>query len=101
MPTATSHACCSRLALTPELTLALSGVRAGCPLSPHPQSLAHVLKARQTLTEPEVRYYLRGVVSGLRYLHQRRIVHRDLKLSELGARREGPRGGAGGRVPPP
>ncbi|XP_023572933.1 inactive serine/threonine-protein kinase PLK5 isoform X3 [Octodon degus] len=47
------------------------------------QSLAHVLKARQTLTEPEVRYYLRGVISGLRYLHQRRIVHRDLKLSNF------------------
>ncbi|XP_006876814.1 PREDICTED: inactive serine/threonine-protein kinase PLK5 [Chrysochloris asiatica] len=47
------------------------------------QSLAHVLKARQTLTEPEVRYYLRGLVSGLRYLHQRRIVHRDLKLSNF------------------
>ncbi|XP_021100799.1 inactive serine/threonine-protein kinase PLK5 isoform X4 [Heterocephalus glaber] len=47
------------------------------------QSLAHLLKVRQTLTEPEVRYYLRGVVSGLRYLHQRRIVHRDLKLSNF------------------
>uniref|UniRef100_G3UHW2 Polo kinase n=1 Tax=Loxodonta africana TaxID=9785 RepID=G3UHW2_LOXAF len=47
------------------------------------QSLAHVLKARQTLTEPEVRYYLRGLVSGLHYLHQRRIVHRDLKLSNF------------------
>ncbi|XP_048196576.1 inactive serine/threonine-protein kinase PLK5 [Perognathus longimembris pacificus] len=47
------------------------------------QSLAHVLKARQTLTEPEVRYYLRGLVSGLRYMHQRRIVHRDLKLSNF------------------
>lgn len=48
----------------------------------HLQSLAHVLRARQTLTEPEVRYYLRGLVSGLHYLHQRHIVHRDLKLSE-------------------
>nr|XP_055105015.1 LOW QUALITY PROTEIN: inactive serine/threonine-protein kinase PLK5-like [Symphalangus syndactylus] len=47
------------------------------------QSLAHVLRARQTLTEPEVRYYLRGLVSGLRYLHQRHIVHRDLKLSNF------------------
>ncbi|XP_039104034.1 LOW QUALITY PROTEIN: inactive serine/threonine-protein kinase PLK5 [Hyaena hyaena] len=47
------------------------------------QSLAHVLEARQTLTEPEVRYYLRGLVSGLRYLHQQRIVHRDLKLSNF------------------
>ncbi|XP_011928302.1 PREDICTED: inactive serine/threonine-protein kinase PLK5 isoform X3 [Cercocebus atys] len=47
------------------------------------QSLAHVLRARQTLTEPEVRYYLRGLVSGLHYLHQRHIVHRDLKLSNF------------------
>nr|XP_058138148.1 inactive serine/threonine-protein kinase PLK5 isoform X2 [Dasypus novemcinctus] len=47
------------------------------------QSLAHVLKARQRLTEPEVRYYLRGLVSGLRHLHQRRIVHRDLKPSNF------------------
>ncbi|XP_044804498.1 inactive serine/threonine-protein kinase PLK5 isoform X2 [Bubalus bubalis] len=47
------------------------------------QSLAHVLQARQTLTEPEVRYYLRGLVRGLSYLHQRRIVHRDLKLSNF------------------
>ncbi|XP_019512921.1 PREDICTED: inactive serine/threonine-protein kinase PLK5 isoform X8 [Hipposideros armiger] len=47
------------------------------------QSLAHVLEARQTLTEPEVRYYLRGLISGLHYLHQRHIVHRDLKLSNF------------------
>ncbi|KAF6096224.1 polo like kinase 5 (inactive) [Phyllostomus discolor] len=47
------------------------------------QSLAHVLEARRTLTEPEVRYYLRGLVSGLRYLHQQHIVHRDLKLSNF------------------
>lgn len=55
-----------------------------CPVRPpaHPQSLAHVLKARRTLTEPEVRYYLLGLVSGLRYLHQHGIVHRDLKPSK-------------------
>uniref|UniRef100_A0ABK0LYR2 Polo-like kinase 5 n=1 Tax=Rattus norvegicus TaxID=10116 RepID=A0ABK0LYR2_RAT len=47
------------------------------------QSLAHVLKVRRTLTEPEVRYYFRGLVSGLRYLHQQRIVHRDLKPSNF------------------
>ncbi|XP_016065178.1 PREDICTED: inactive serine/threonine-protein kinase PLK5 [Miniopterus natalensis] len=47
------------------------------------KSLAHVLEVRQTLTEPEVRYYLRGLVSGLHYLHQQRIVHRDLKLSNF------------------
>ncbi|XP_063119488.1 inactive serine/threonine-protein kinase PLK5 isoform X7 [Rattus norvegicus] len=47
------------------------------------KSLAHVLKVRRTLTEPEVRYYFRGLVSGLRYLHQQRIVHRDLKPSNF------------------
>lgn len=44
--------------------------------------MAHILKARKVLTEPEVRYYLRQIVSGLKYLHEREILHRDLKLGE-------------------
>lgn len=42
-----------------------------------------MLKSRTTLTEPEVRYYMRRLVSGLRYIHSQRIIHRDLKLGNM------------------
>ncbi|KAJ8395615.1 hypothetical protein AAFF_G00030960 [Aldrovandia affinis] len=47
------------------------------------RSLAHILKARKVLTEPEVRYYLRQIVSGMKYLHEQEILHRDLKLGNF------------------
>ncbi|XP_068095627.1 serine/threonine-protein kinase PLK3 [Hyperolius riggenbachi] len=47
------------------------------------KSLAHIWKARHTLLEPEVRYYLRQIICGLKYLHVRGILHRDLKLGNF------------------
>ena len=47
------------------------------------QSLVHVLKSRSTLTAPEVRYYMRRLVAGLRYIHSQRVIHRDLKLGNM------------------
>ncbi|XP_019644926.1 PREDICTED: serine/threonine-protein kinase PLK1-like [Branchiostoma belcheri] len=47
------------------------------------QCLANIIRHRKTLTEPEVRYYLRQVTEGVRYLHRLGIVHRDLKLGNF------------------
>jgi serine/threonine protein kinase len=47
------------------------------------QSLVHMLKQRKTLTEPEVRYYLRQMVGGVKYIHNNNIIHRDLKLGNM------------------
>ena len=37
-------------------------------------------KRRGALTEPEVRYYMKQISSGVGYLHNQDIIHRDLKL---------------------
>uniref|UniRef100_A0A8C2AR21 Serine/threonine-protein kinase PLK3 n=1 Tax=Cyprinus carpio TaxID=7962 RepID=A0A8C2AR21_CYPCA len=47
------------------------------------KSLAHIWKARHTLTDPEVRYYLKQIISALKYLHNKGILHRDLKLGNF------------------
>lgn len=47
------------------------------------KSLVHILKHRKTLTEPEVRYYMKNLTEGVQYIHGQKIIHRDLKLGNM------------------
>ncbi|GAN04909.1 protein serine/threonine kinase [Mucor ambiguus] len=48
------------------------------------QTLSTMLKRRGgTLTEPETRYYMGQILTALRYMSDNRILHRDLKLSNV------------------
>ena len=47
------------------------------------KSLNELLKRRKILTELEVQVYVLQIIKALKYLHSHRIIHRDLKLSNL------------------
>ena len=47
------------------------------------KSLNELLKRRKVLTELEVQVYVLQIIKALKYLHSHRIIHRDLKLSNL------------------
>ncbi|CAO4366900.1 unnamed protein product [Caenorhabditis nigoni] len=47
------------------------------------RSLMELHKRRKALTEPEARYFTHQVVEGVLYLHDLKIIHRDLKLGNL------------------
>ncbi|KAJ8687080.1 hypothetical protein QAD02_022874 [Eretmocerus hayati] len=47
------------------------------------RSMMELHKRRKALTEYETRYYMKQILDGVYYLHQNRIIHRDLKLGNL------------------
>lgn len=40
-------------------------------------------KRRKAVTEPETRYFLKQILNGVKHLHDRKVIHRDLKLGNL------------------
>jgi len=47
------------------------------------QTLNELLKRRKRLTELEVQCYLMQIISALKYMHNNKVIHRDLKLGNL------------------
>lgn len=45
--------------------------------------MSKIFRRRKTLTEPEVRYFMKQILEGVLYLHEKGIIHRDLKLGNL------------------
>lgn len=47
------------------------------------RSLLELHKRRKAVTEPEARYFMMQLLKGVQYLHNNRIIHRDLKLGNI------------------
>lgn len=47
------------------------------------RSLMEMHKRRKTLSVPEVRYFMRQIVVACEYMHDKKVIHRDLKLGNL------------------
>lgn len=46
-------------------------------------SLNDLIKRRKTLDEIEVRYYAQQLLDAVEYLHQHKVIHRDIKLGNI------------------
>ena len=42
-----------------------------------------MLKKRKRLTEPETRYFMWQLLKATKYMHDRKVIHRDLKLGNV------------------
>ena len=42
-----------------------------------------ILKERKRLTEIEAQYYLLQIINATKYMHDSRVIHRDLKLGNM------------------
>lgn len=47
------------------------------------RSMMELHKRRKVITDYECRYYIYQIIEGVKYLHDNRIIHRDLKLGNL------------------
>lgn len=47
------------------------------------KSMMELHKRRKVLSEPEIRYYVRQIANACLYLHETKIIHRDLKLGNI------------------
>ena len=47
------------------------------------RSLMELHKRRRAITEPETRYYMKQMLVGVKYLHDNKIIHGDLKLGNI------------------
>ncbi len=47
------------------------------------QTLKEMVKKRKKLHELEAQFYMQQLVSGLKYIHEQKVIHRDLKLGNL------------------
>jgi serine/threonine protein kinase len=47
------------------------------------QSLENVLRQTKRMSLNDAKHYARGVAAGLDYLHQKSIVHRDIKPNNI------------------